>query len=393
MYDPMFKPRGGFRGSPRGGRGRGGGGGGGWGGNQGYYGGGGGGGGQMDGYRGARGGYRGSRGGGGQPGGYRTNDTGGGYRGNFRGGYRGGMQQTGGYGGGRGGGYHTGGYGAARGSMGPRGGMTGNYRGGQNYRGGMDQSRGGQMNKGRSNTSAPFRKSDATLFEESLDLDKRRRMVKITLDNKISRADIEELTQTEGVTDLHISGHMIAEYKDEDEEVMLRTFQDVEQVTQNSIPCYADLTGKRSKNFGKEGVRDLKRVDVRNLPEKTSVDTVKEAFPGALAVWKNHKFNFIEMLFANEEEACEAILGGQQKEINGVLPYVMFHRENQADLTKRPREDDTTPQPAAKKVKKDVDVSAEKENGEGGAEEASAEADEENGGDEAEAAEQEEADE
>ena len=63
--------------------------------------------------------------------------------------------------------------------------------------------------------------------------------------------------------------------------------------------------------------------------------------------------NFIELLFSNEEEACEAILSGQQKEINGVLPYVMFHRENQADLTKRPREEehDDTSQPPSKKVK------------------------------------------
>ena len=61
----------------------------------------------------------------------------------------------------------------------------------------------------------------------------------------------------------------------------------------------------------------------------------------------------MEMVFSNEEEACEAILSGQQKEINGVLPYVMFHRENQADLTKRAREDaaDTDGQPPAKRVK------------------------------------------
>lgn len=82
---------------------------------------------------------------------------------------------------------------------------------------------------------------------------------------------------------------MIADYEDADEAAMLSTFQEVEQVTQNGVPCYVDLTGKRSKNFGKESVRDLKRVDVRNLPEKTTVDMVKEAFPNATAVWKSYK--------------------------------------------------------------------------------------------------------
>ena len=57
------------------------------------------------------------------------------------------------------------------------------------------------------------------------------------------------------------------------------------------------------------------------------------------------------MLFANEEEACEAVLSGQQKELDGVLPYVMFHRENQADLTKRPKEEEPVPEPPAKKAK------------------------------------------
>jgi hypothetical protein len=261
-------------------------------------------------------------------------------------------------------------------------GSMGGYRGGQSYRGGMDHNRGGMMNKfhqqNRLGSGQQYRKSDITLFEEGLDLDQRKRMVKLTLDNKVTRKDIEELLQMDGVSDLHMNGHLLAEYKDEDEDRMLQAFQEAEQLTQNGIPCYADLTGKRSKNHGKEGVRDLRRVDVRNLPEKTTIDMVKEAFPSALVVWKNQKFNVIELLFANEEEACEAILSGQQKELNGVLPYVMFHRENQADLTKRPREDDTTQQPAAKKVKKDVEAEEDNENGE----EAAHNEDEENGGEE-----------
>merc|ERR1719423_246703 len=78
----------------------------------------------------------------------------------------------------------------------------------------------------------------------------------------------------------------------------------------------------------------------------------------SLMLWLfgNYKFNYMELLFGNEEEACEAILSGQQKEINGELPYVMFHRENQAELTKRPaaEEADTSEQPPAKKQKVDT---------------------------------------
>ncbi|XP_018021530.1 keratin, type I cytoskeletal 9 isoform X2 [Hyalella azteca] len=389
MYDQGYKPRGGYRGSPRGSSGGGARGGrGGWGGSGGSYYSGSGSGGQIDSFRGGRGGgYRGSRGGmGGMSSGYRTSDTGGyrgGSTGGYRGGFRGSMQQSSYSPRGGAGGYYGGG-GYQRGGM--RGSMGGGYRG-QPYRGGMDHSRGGMMNKfhpqNRQGSGAPYRKSEITLFEEALDLDQRKRMVKLTLDNKLTRKDFEELMQMEGVIDLHMNGHMVADYPEEDEDRMLQVFQEAEEITQNGIPCYADLTGRRSKNHGKEGVRDLRRVDVRNLPEKTTIDMVKEAFPSALVVWKNQKFNFIELLFANEEEACEAILSGQQKEINGVLPYVMFHRENQADLTKRPREDDTTQQPAAKKVK-DVEA-GENENGEDDQVHHDAEEEEEeNGGDEAE---------
>jgi len=181
-------------------------------------------------------------------------------------------------------------------------------------------------------------------------------MVKIMVDNRLNKADFEELMQEEGVTDLHLSGHMVAEYEQDKEDLMLDLFPEIERLTQNGIPCFADLSGRRSKMYGKESVRDLRRVDVRNLPDKTTVDMVKEAFPHALAVWKNYKFNYMELLFGNEEEACEAILSGQQKEINGELPYVMFHRENQAELTKRPaaEEADTSEQPPAKKQKVDT---------------------------------------
>lgn len=199
------------------------------------------------------------------------------------------------------------------------------------------------------------RKSDSQLFEEGLDLGSRKRMVKVVLDNKITKADFAEFLGMDGVSDLHMSGHMLAEYETEKEDFMLEVFPEVERLTQNGVPCYADLTGRRSKNYGKETIRDLRRVDIRNLPEKTSVELVKEAFPNADAVWKNNKYNCVEMLFENEEEACEAILSGQQKEINGVLPFVMFHRENQANLEKKPIP--TTPvtpvaeQPPTKKQK------------------------------------------
>lgn len=205
------------------------------------------------------------------------------------------------------------------------------------------------------------RKTDAQIFEESLDLNNRRRMVKITLDNKITKEDYTQLMAEEGVVDLHMSGHMLAEYESEKEDVMLEVFPEIERLTQNGIPCYADLTGRRSKNYGKESIRDLRRVDIRNLPEKTSVDVVKEAFPNATAVWKNNRYNCVELLFDNEEEACEAILSGQQKEINSTLPYVMFHRENQADLERTPVVDEssTSEEPSAKKAKVEVGANGE----------------------------------
>merc|ERR1719195_662262 len=119
-------------------------------------------------------------------------------------------------------------------------------------------------------------------------------------DNKISKEDFAELLDNEGVDDVHMSGHMLAEYSEEDEELMCEVFPDIEQLLQNGTPCYADLTGRRSKNYGKESIRDLRRVDIRNLPDKTEVDHVKDAFPNAAAVWRNNRHNCFEMLFENE---------------------------------------------------------------------------------------------
>lgn len=343
MYDQAYK-RGGFRGSPRGGRG----GRGGWGQGGGYYGGG-----QVDGgYRGGRGGY--NRGGRGGNGGYR-NDTGayrGGGGGGYRGGYRGGQQQYQ-----QRGGYQQGG--GFRGAMG-RGGMGGFPRGGGGgfTRGGFDQSRIGPAgHKGRGGMNPQNRKTDAALFEENMELSRRKCMVKVIVDNKFEKADFEELIKTEGVVDVHLTGHLMAEFEEDKEDIMVDIFPEIEQIRQNGVPCFADLTGRRSKLYGKESVRDLRRVDVRNLPEKTTIEMVKEAFPSATAVWRNHKQNHIELLFKDEEEACEAILSGQQKEINGTLPYVMFHRENQAMLTKR-QDDEPSSSPPSKKIKVDDSVDA-----------------------------------
>lgn len=348
MYDQMYK-RGGFRGSPRGG-GRGGRGG--WGQGGGYYGGG-----QMDGgYRGGRGGGGYNRGGrGGNSGGnYRNNDTGAYRGGGYRGGYRGGQQQSPSFQ--QRGGYQQGG-GGYRG-MG-RGGMGGYGRGGGGFtRGGFDQSRiGPGGHKGRGGMNNQNRKTDAVIYEENLDLNKRRCIVKLTTDNKIQRADFDELLKTEGVTDVILCGHMLAEFEEDKEDLMVDIFPSIERLRQNGIPCFADLTGRRSKIYGKESVRDLRRVDVRNLPEKTTVDMVKEAFPNAKSVWRNLKQGHIEMLFKDEEEACEAILSGQQKEINGQLPYVLFHRENQAVLTKRTEDESSSSSPPSKKIKVDEESS------------------------------------
>jgi len=242
-----------------------------------------------------------------------------------------------------------------------RGGMNNFGRGGGGFtRGGFDHSRiGPGGHRGRGGMSGQNRKTDAALFEENMELNRRKCMVKLTLDNKFQKADFEELLKTEGVTDVHLSGHMLAEFEEDKEDSMVDIFPEVERLTQNGVPCYADLTGRRSKLYGKESVRDLRRVDVRNLAEKTTVEMVKEAFPNASAVWKNHKQNHMELLFKDEEEACEAILSGQQKEINGELPYVMFHRENQATLTKRTEDESTGASPPSKKIKVDEEASSE----------------------------------
>jgi len=201
------------------------------------------------------------------------------------------------------------------------------------------------------------------MFEESLDLNNRRKMVRIQVENKIAKEDYTSLLAEEGVVDIHMCGHMLAEFEHEKEELMLETFPEIERLTQNGIPCYADLTGRRSKNYGKESIRDLRRVDIRNLPDKTSVDMVKEVFPNATAVWKNNRYNCIELLFENEEEACEAILSGQQKEINHTLPFVMFHRENSANLERTPvpppQPEASEEEPTAKKQKLDVGANGE----------------------------------
>jgi len=189
-------------------------------------------------------------------------------------------------------------------------------------------------------------------------------MVKVVIDQKISKAEYTELLSMPGVIDMHVSGNMMAEYEQENEQEMFEAFEDVERLTQNALPCFVDLSGKRSKSNGKESVRDLRRVDIRNLPEKTSVDTVKEAFNNATAVWRNQKQNCFELMFESEEEACEAILSGQQKPIAGTLPWVMFHREQAANLepTPPPPAPEPTPEPVAKKLK--LDAAAEPPNGE-----------------------------